>query len=150
MFEEIGWRGFLQPQLTALFDIRRAVLLTGLAWAVFHYGLIIGGGAPGGAPLWLYLPIFTFTLIAVSVFAGYLRQITGSVWPAVALHAANNIASGYVDQLLISGSHPAVAEILGDTTGLLCWLIPAWWAWTRLRRIDASNAMTSIERVENS
>lgn len=136
VFEELGWRGFLQPRLYALLDARKAVVLTGLAWAIFHYGLIIGDDVPGGAPLWLYLPIFTATLVAVSIYAGYIRIVTGSVWPAVALHAASNIVTGYADRLLISHSHPALAELLGDTTGLLCWLVLAIWAWPRLRRID--------------
>ncbi|MEV6768849.1 CPBP family intramembrane glutamic endopeptidase [Nocardia sp. NPDC051030] len=150
VFEEIGWRGFLQPQLSALLDVRKAVVFTGLAWAVFHYGLIIGDGPPNGLSLWLYLPIFTATLVAVSVYAGYLRQLTGSVGPAVALHAANNIAGGYADQLLISVTHPAMAELLGDTVGLACWLVPALWAWPRLRRIDSSNPGKTVERTGNS
>ncbi|MCU1646788.1 MAG: hypothetical protein JWN03_7063 [Nocardia sp.] len=144
MFEELGWRGFLQPQLNILLDARKAVVLTGLAWAIFHFGLILGDGIPGGAPWWLYLPIFTATLISVSVYAGYLRIITGSVWPAVALHASNNIVSSYVEQLLVSHSHPALAELLGDTTGLILWLSLAAWAWPRLRRIDHAAMQGSL------
>ncbi|WP_067562582.1 CPBP family intramembrane glutamic endopeptidase [Nocardia acidivorans] len=132
LFEEFGWRGFLQPRLTTLLGAHAAVLWTGLAWAVFHFGLIIGGGTPGGVPLWMYLPVFTLTLVAVSVFAGYLRLVTGSVWPAVVLHAAANIAGGYADQVVVSLSHPAVAQMLGDAAGLLVWLTLAVWAWPRL------------------
>src|SRR3546814_20952371 len=34
--EELGWRGFALPRLLELMDARRASLLLGLVWAVWH------------------------------------------------------------------------------------------------------------------
>jgi uncharacterized protein len=87
--EEIGWRGYM---LTRLIDagVPKPLLVSGTIWGLWHVPLILGGVYLAGPP-----PVFSASLwmvVAVSssfVFAR-LRLETGSVWPAVALHASWN------------------------------------------------------------
>jgi len=95
--EEIGWRGYM---LTRLIDagVPRPVLASGLIWAFWHVPLVLGGVYAAGPS-----PALSAALIVVSITSfGYviarLRLETGSVWPAIVLHAAwNRIIQGPFD-----------------------------------------------------
>jgi membrane protease YdiL (CAAX protease family) len=90
--EEFGWRAYLQPKLMAL-GPRRAILLMGLIWGVWHWPVILMGHNYGldytGAPFLGPLAMVWFTLI-VGTLLGWLTFRAGSVWPAVVGHAALN------------------------------------------------------------
>lgn len=94
--EEFGWRGYLQPKLMPLGG-RKALLLTGMIWGVWHWPIILMGHNYGldyfGAPFLGPLGMVWFTL-TISVIFGWLTIKAGSVWPAVIGHGAmNGIAS---------------------------------------------------------
>ena len=94
--EEFGWRGYLQPKLMPLGG-RKAVILTGLIWGVWHWPVIFMGYNYGkdyfGAPFLGPLVMVWFTL-ALSVIFGWLSIKAHSLWPAVIAHGAlNGIAS---------------------------------------------------------
>jgi uncharacterized protein len=90
--EEIGWRGLLVPELAKSLSFTRVGLLSGGIWAVWHYPLILFGGYHNqGAPLWFGLLCFTALAVAISFIAAWLRLRTGSLWPAVLLHASHNL-----------------------------------------------------------
>ena len=131
--EEVGWRGFLLPELTRRTGFLTASVITGLIWAVWHYPLIFF--APevfdfGGLSLYFGVPMFTLTLIAVSVVLGWLRLKTGSVWPAVIAHGSHNsfTLSFFNDLTSETGAAPYIAGEVG--IGLLvAWGIVALTAW---------------------
>jgi membrane protease YdiL (CAAX protease family) len=94
--EEIGWRGYM---LTRLIDagIPRPILVSGLIWGLWHVPVILGAGyAAGPSPA-----VSAVLLVALATAFGFvfarLRLETGSVWPAIILHAAWNsiIQSGF-------------------------------------------------------
>ncbi len=133
--EEVGWRGFLLPELTRRTGFLTASVITGLIWAVWHYPLIFF--APdvfdfGGLPLYFAVPMFTLVLIPVSVVFGWLRMKTGSVWPAVILHASHSsfTLSFFNDLTSQAGSAPYIAGEVGigllviwGVVALACWRI---------------------------
>ena len=90
--EEIGWRGLLSDRLMTLTSFSRTSLLVGLIWSVWHYPLVFVL-LPQFRP---ELPVpyatacFTASVVGVSFFYTWLRQKTGSVWPAAILHSASN------------------------------------------------------------
>ena len=89
--EEIGWRGLLQPELERRFGVFGGTLRTGLVWALFHLGLLLAGHNDGGAHRVLNaLVLFPAQLVVVSFLYAWVLRRTGSVWPAVCAHAANN------------------------------------------------------------
>lgn len=96
--EEIGWRGFLLPQLAKTWNIRVAVLFGGLIWAVWHFPLILSGHYLVGTPVWYKLPVFTIEILAMTAILAALRLRSNSIWPAVVLHASHN----YIDYMICS------------------------------------------------
>jgi membrane protease YdiL (CAAX protease family) len=87
--EEIGWRGYM---LTRLIDagVPRPVLTSGIIWGVWHVPLILGGVYLAGPSPALSALLWMVTATAFSVVFARLRLETGSVWPAIALHASWN------------------------------------------------------------
>jgi len=94
--EEFGWRAYLQPRLMALGQ-RRALVLTGVIWGVWHWPVILMGYNYGfdypGAPLLGPLAMVWFTVNA-GILLGWLTLRGKSVWPAVIGHAAINGVAG--------------------------------------------------------
>jgi len=90
--EEFGWRGYLQPKLMTLGG-RKAILLTGVIWGVWHWPVILMGYNYGtdyfGAPFLGPLAMVWFTLTLSALF-GWLTIKAESVWPAVIAHGAIN------------------------------------------------------------
>ena len=90
--EKIGWRGYM---LTRLIDagVPMPTFVSGVIWGLWHVPLILGGVYLAGPPPALSaLSALLWMIVATSfsvVFAR-LRLETGSVWPAIALHAAWN------------------------------------------------------------
>jgi membrane protease YdiL (CAAX protease family) len=89
--EEIGWRGYLFPLLADRYGFRVAAISTGIIWSTWHIpGIFLGGYNAGG-----YLPLsaacFIVSLTGLSIIAGALVLRSGSLWPAVVLHASHNL-----------------------------------------------------------
>jgi membrane protease YdiL (CAAX protease family) len=87
--EELGWRGFLHTRLIKA-GIQWPYIMTGLMWAAWYWPMIaFADYAPSTLPL-LSLAVFTITIISFSVFLGWLRSRSHSLWPAVLAHAVHN------------------------------------------------------------
>jgi len=96
--EEIGWRGFLLPKMSEIWNVRTAVIVSGLIWAIWHFPLMIAGVYKPGTLLWYQLSIFTIEIIAITAIMAIIRLNSKSVWPAIILHASHN----YFDQIIFS------------------------------------------------
>lgn len=101
--EEIGWRGFLLPELAKNMSFTRASLISGVIWAVYHYPLFIFIVAPElDLPWWFILPVATISGIGISVIVAWLRLKSNSLWTAVLFHAYLNIhIQGFFDQVTV-------------------------------------------------
>jgi membrane protease YdiL (CAAX protease family) len=90
--EEFGWRAYLLPKLMPL-GWRKAMLLIGLIWGVWHWPVIFMGYEYGfnypGYP-WLGPLLFIWLTFCFGVFLAWITLRAGSVWPAVIGHAAIN------------------------------------------------------------
>jgi membrane protease YdiL (CAAX protease family) len=94
--EELGWRGFLAPELYKRLSYTAASVLTGVIWAVWHFPIIIAGAYLAKMPLGPQLLLLVVTLVAMTFVFNWLRFVSGSVWTAVLLHASHNL---YVQRL---------------------------------------------------
>lgn len=88
--EEVGWRGFLVPALAERMTFFPMVLTSGLIWSAWHIPSILGTEYTSAAPAWFTIPCFTVMVIAISGITAWLRLRSGSIWPAVVLHATHN------------------------------------------------------------
>ncbi len=88
--EEIGWRGFMVPELWRKYGLNKTLLFSGLIWVAWHLPLLIFGDYMEGAPLWYQLPAFLLCILPVGIIAGLLALRTRSLWPTAFLHAAHN------------------------------------------------------------
>ena len=103
--EEFGWRAYLLPKLMP-WGWRKAMLLIGLIWGVWHWPVIFMGYEYGfsypGFP-WLGPLLFIWITFCFGVFLAWITLRGGSVWPAVIGHAAiNGIAA--LAALAVTGS----------------------------------------------
>ncbi|MFC6736630.1 CPBP family intramembrane glutamic endopeptidase, partial [Halolamina salina] len=102
--EEFGWRAYLLPKLTPL-GYRRAVVLSGVIWGVWHWPIVAMGHSYGfdypGFP-WTGMAAFLVFTVGAGTFLATLTVREGSVWPASIGHGAiNAIAS--VAVLFVAG-----------------------------------------------
>ena len=90
--EEIGWRGFLVPELAKSMSFTSVALISGLLWSMWHWPLIFMG-LYGNDVTPLYYQLFFFTLFIVSyaVIMTWLRYKSGSLWTAVIFHMSANV-----------------------------------------------------------
>ncbi len=117
--EEIGWRGYLQPRLAFLGE-RSAMFVVGLVWIAWHLPYILltpyyhSDGNRG-----VVLLLFSGSVIAFSFLFGYLRIMSGSVWPALLAHFAHNATFAVLTTYMISTKQPVVVnEYLSGDSGL--------------------------------
>ena len=87
--EEIGWRGYMLTRLIAA-GVPQPLFVSGLIWAVWHFPLILSGAYASGPHPLLSAGLFTIMVIGNALVGGVLRLRSGSVWPAIVLHAAWN------------------------------------------------------------
>lgn len=94
--EEFGWRSYLLQKLMPLGG-RKAVLLIGVIWGIWHWPVIAMGHNYGldyiGAP-WLGMLMMVVFTVVLGIFLGWVALRGGSVWPAVIGHAAINGIAG--------------------------------------------------------
>lgn len=91
MGEEIGWRGFLVPELSEWVGLKKAGLISGIIWGTWHLpGILFGNYSQTGTPLWFRLTCFAILVISTGVLLAWLRMKSGSIWPVVIFHATHN------------------------------------------------------------
>ncbi len=94
--EEIGWRGFLYPQLTARFGRIKGSILGGIIWGAWHWPLIwlIGyeyGYGYAGFPVSGML-IFCVSTTAAGVLCSRVYEQSKCIWVPSLCHGAFNAA----------------------------------------------------------
>ncbi len=130
--EELGWRGFLVPELHKHVNFTKTALISGLIWSVYHYPLVIGLEADELGVNTVYLLIAaTVGGIGLSTIMAWLRLKSGSVWTAVFFHAAlNSYNQGFFENLTettsnltnyISGEFGLMMSLVAAFTGYLFW-----------------------------
>jgi len=98
--EEIGWRGFLVPELSRRMSFVRTSLVSGVVWSLWHYPLLLFADYNGGTSLAWSLACFTVMVLGISFLFAASRLASGSVWPAAVLHGSHNLfVQGIFDPL---------------------------------------------------
>lgn len=91
--EEGGWRGYMMPKLMNLMGTKKAVLIGGIIWGLWHAPLTCVGHNYGtDYPGFPYVGILLMCIFCTSfgIALTYVTVKSGSVWPAAIMHAVNN------------------------------------------------------------
>lgn len=127
-FEEIGWTGFVTPQLLKRHSAWMAGLALGLVWAIWHLlvDLRYNAGALGGFWVFEFAIVYVATLTPYRILMTWVYEHTGSLLLSVLMHAS------FTGSLLIMVPATTFAEGLvwqAIFSGLL-WVAAAW-IWLR-------------------
>jgi len=104
--EEIGWRGFLVPELAKEMSFTRVAVVSGLIWAAWHSPLTLFADYNVGTNRWYALLCSSITCVSVSFMLAWIRLKSGSIWPAALLHASHNLFLPVVFDNLIRNIGP--------------------------------------------
>lgn len=123
--EELGWRGFLVPELNKHVSFTQTSLISGVIWTVYHYPLLIGLVAPKlGVSAWPLLISSMIGGVSISFIVAWLRLRSGSFWTAVLFHAALNAHNQGFFQNMTSETSSLTHYISGEY-GLMMALVTA-------------------------
>jgi membrane protease YdiL (CAAX protease family) len=89
--EEIGWRGFLVPELAKQMSYTKLSLLSGVIWAAWHSPLLLFADYNAGTNRSYAMACFTVMIVSNSFALAWLRLKSGSLWTAAVLHASHNL-----------------------------------------------------------
>ena len=127
--EEFGWRGYLLHKLMPLGG-RKAVLLSGVIWGVWHWPVIAMGHNYGldyfGAP-WLGMLMMVVMCIGLAALLSWVTLRGGSVWPAVIGHAAVNGIAAIGMLFLASEPNPLLGPAPTGLIGMAGFAIVTIW-----------------------
>ena len=137
MGEEFGWRAYLLQKLMALFagpnnsadgvkanpktGARRAALLVGLVWGVWHFPLFYLGSSLN-FPFVLIYVIYT---CSASVLLSWVTLRSGSVWPASIGHGMLNGTSAFPLLMSNATANPLLGPGPTSLIGMLGYVILA-------------------------
>jgi len=90
--EEIGWRGFLVPELASMTSFTRTALISGAIWASWHMPILLFADYNAGTtPKWYAMICFATMVMGASFLFAWMRLKSGSLWTGVLLHASHNL-----------------------------------------------------------
>jgi uncharacterized protein len=145
--EEFGWRAYLLQKLIVFFEgseragaavqtftpangfsaagARKASLLVGLIWGIWHWPLLLLSMRVDPSLPVLYLLVYLLSTCAMSVFLSWVTLRSGSVWPACVGHGAINAFSGLVGLTMIGQANMLLGPMTGGLIGSLGFFILA-------------------------
>jgi len=116
--EEIGWRGYALPRLSARFGLAPASVALGILWASWHLPLFF---FPGSNILGQSFPLYLLQVTALSIAMAWLYWRTnGSLLLTMLMHAAVNNTKD-----IVPSAEPGAANSLALSTSLVAWLTVA-------------------------
>ncbi len=113
--EELGWRGYALPRLTARFGLARGSILLGLIWGCWHLPQFF---IRDGDSYRQSFPVFVLQLTALSVALAWLYGRTnGSLLLTMLMHSAVNNSKD-----IVPSGVPGGTNTFGFSVSLVSWL----------------------------
>jgi membrane protease YdiL (CAAX protease family) len=144
--EEIGWRGFLVPQLAKTNSFTATAFISGIIWSLWHYPILIFADYNSGTPTWYALTCFTVMVVSISFVFTWLRLKSGSLWTGVLLHASHNLfIQGFFDPITTdTGRTKYIIGEFGTALPLVC-IAFAIYFWTKRRQLPAAESVDPVQ-----
>lgn len=147
--EEIGWRGLFVPELAKTTSFTKTALISGIVWAAWHMpGIFLADLNDTGIPNLYAAAMFAILIIALSFPFAWLTLKSGSLWPAVLLHAFHNqIVQGILNKL--TGQTDVTPYITGEFgIGMaLTGLVVAYVFWRKRQDISQQTQSVQVQLV---
>jgi len=127
--EELGWRGFLLPQLLPLGQ-GKAILLSGAVWGIWHAPAILQGH---NYPTHPYLGVFLMIIFCVLMgsFLSWLYLRTRSPWLPALAHGSLNATAG-IPLMFFQGVDITFGGTIASLTGWIpLALLVGWLFWSK-------------------
>ncbi len=145
--EELGWRGYLLPQLLPLGQWK-AMVVSGAIWGVWHAPAILQGhNYPGYPVLGVFMMIIFCVLLGIIISWMYLN--TKSPWVAALAHGSVNAVAGLPVLFLVPGFNMAFGGTLAAPTawiGMLLFI--TWLVWSKRLPMEEKNGDTGAVAPE--
>ena len=105
--EEIGWRGFLVPELAKWMSFPKTALVSGVIWCAWHMPAILSGSyGTTDTPRWYQIGCFSTMVLSSAVVSAWLRMRSGSIWPVTIMHATHNgVIQAFFDRITEDTGH---------------------------------------------
>ncbi len=119
--EEIGWRGWLTPQLLPL-GVAPTIIITGVIWGLWHTPLMLLGHNYPELPGWLSIVFMVVFCTLIGGILAWLSIRTNSVWPAALGHSTINATAALPLLFSAQPTYDPAHVGIGGTTG---WIMAA-------------------------
>jgi uncharacterized protein len=123
--EELGWRGFLLPNLMPLGQWK-AILISGFIWGVWHAPAVVQGLNYPGYPVWGIFMMIVFCILLGTILS-WLVLNTKSPWVAALAHGAVNAIAGLPVMFLLPGFNMALGGTLATPPAWLAMMLFIGW-----------------------
>jgi membrane protease YdiL (CAAX protease family) len=123
--EELGWRGFLLPNLMPLGQWK-AILLSGVIWGIWHAPAVAQGLNYPGYPVLGVFMMIVFCVLLGTIFS-WMTLNTRSPWTAALAHGAVNAVAGLPVLFLQPGFNIAFGGTLAAPTAWLAMILFIGW-----------------------
>lgn len=108
LFEEIGWTGFVTPELRKRYSVFKSGLVLGFIWAVWHFLPVLwgSGNANGNLDWSIFLPgLFCHYTVLVSyrVLMVWVHENTKSMLPIIFMHGVLGAFTNFILNISVGG-----------------------------------------------
>jgi uncharacterized protein len=145
MGEELGWRGYLLPQLLHLGEWK-AIIISSVIWGFWHAPAIMQGHNYPGYPVAGVFMMVIFTVLLGIIFS-WLYLNTKSPWVPALAHGSVNAVAALPVLFLIPGFDMALGGTLASVSGWVALAIFVVWL-IATKRIPISAKKLMLEEVE--
>ncbi|MBL0311373.1 MAG: CPBP family intramembrane metalloprotease [Holophagaceae bacterium] len=89
--EELGWRGFAAPVMGRVLGFRLGQTSLRVIWFIFHLPALLLTDYGKSPHMVFGNAMFLISVVALSIFLGWARERSDSVWPCAFFHASHNL-----------------------------------------------------------
>lgn len=89
--EELGWRGFLFPELMKKYSYEKTSVIIGFIWLIYHLPLILFSNYNNGTSVVSSVICFAISVFAITFIANLLKLKSNSIWPCIMIHSCHNV-----------------------------------------------------------
>ena len=142
--EELGWRGFLLPELLPLGQWR-AILISGAIWGLWHAPAILQGHNYPSQPVLGILMMIVFCVLFGAILS-WLYLTTRSPWAPALGHATLNAVAG-IPILFLPGVDITYAVTLASPVGwIVLVLVVGWLVWSKRLPVQSAAITEEVEQ----